>query len=756
MPHKIHNLILAGLGVCLAMVPAMAHAPVLAVAGVAAVIAAAAVMVGARVLRRSMAFVDWTDAVRERAVGWMWVAAWSDVAMATALQVAGIRYWPVWLAGVCLLVAVQVGVAMGLEYLWRLPARSGPDEGEQTGPVPGGALVPDHTRTVVRSDRSWPELSRDEQHMTAALRTVQHEWLRVVGGGPLRDGDGRVFGARFVVRVPAAELAARGADKVTPSAQLAENLAIALSEQLGRPLESRWVSIRKDRAAGQWTITVASEDITARLYPYVEPAGPASVRQPACIGYGIDAGPVRLALEQHIRIIGQTRGGKTSLLHVLLAVTTLCAGNADIEDDAVLWLGGSVKMYDQLGGWLEVYQGSGLKMPFHWVAVGPDDVCQMLVALMVAARYRQSVPMGQRRWPAIICSLDEVSATLGDKGITVVYNGRKYTASKMAAMVAKAVGSARCWLHYGTQRGTNDEIGEEGGTIAAQTSAAFAFRNGDWADVSRVIGDWKIDPPVHQGETWVKGAYDADGPILSKNVYIQEVDPSKPVLHDGLTLADVSWSRRGRVAELDAGTDAAIAAAVPAYATRARVVDDAFMAYLSGVEPVRSAGPTGPDAGPMPGPVDQGADRWDGDLGDPAPNDVAAEVAHAAGQDLAAMTDADRRGFCLAVGIAMRERGVSTAAELVASLKGATTAPIVADAAPDTSRAEKVLQIVTAHPDVTSREIITKLREAGDPCPSEVAVHNLLKRLCGPGGSLRKDERRRFRVVEPATAGHVT
>lgn len=750
MSRKVDNLILAGLGVCLAMLPAMAHAPWPAVAGIAAVVAVVVVVIGGTVLHRSPVFADWPVGRKAAAVRWMWAAAATDVAMVVVLQVVGVRWWPVWLLGVCVLVAVQSGVAVGLEFWWRLPARSRPDREEQSGP--GSELVPDHERSLVRADREWGDLTDDEKHMTAALATANHDWLRVVGGRSLRDDDGHVFGARLTLRVPASEVAKRGAEKCAPSAQLGELLAIALSEQLGALLESRWVAVRKDRAAGQYTVTVTSEDTMARLYPYVETPGPVSVREPAHVGYGIDAAPVRIALEQHVRYIGQTRGGKTSLFHTLLALLTRCVGNPDIADDAVVWVGAGVKAYDMLAGWLEIYQDTGLRMPFGWVTSGVDDVAQMLVALMVAARYRQSVPMAQRRWPAIICLLDEVSFTLGDKGVTVVYQGRKYTASKMGSMVAKAVGSARCWLHYGTQRGVNDEIGEEGGTIAAQTSAAFAFRNGDWQDVARTMGDWKIDPPVHQGETWIRGAHGEDNLVLSKARYIQEIDPSKPRLHDGPTLADVSWSRRHCVGELDPGTEAAIAAAVPAYANRSRVVDAEFMAYLAEPGLARTGGP---DAGPPPATPEDEPDWLDGDQGDPAPDEVAAEVAAAAGRDWAGMSEADRRGLAWAVGIAMRERGVTTAEEFLASMRGQPALAPATPVAPESStRAERIVRIVTDRPGVTSREIIAALRADGDECQNTVAVYNLLKRLAAPDGPLRKDEKGRFEPVQMAAAGH--
>lgn len=748
MPHKTHNLIMAGIGVCLGMLPAMGHAPVVAVAAVSALVAAVVVMIGGRVLRRSKAFASWTYRSKATAVRWMWLAAGSDVAMVTVLQAAGIRYWPLWLAGVCLLVAVQVGVALLVEFLWRLPD---PASDRSAEVAPGSALVPDHTRAVVRTDRRYEELTAGEKHMTVALTTVRHDWLKVVDGGTLLDSDESPFGAWFDLCIDAGELEKRGPDKCTPSATLAESLAIALSRQLGIRLQSRWVTVRKRLDAGMYRVTVTEEDINARIYPYVEPVGPASVRQPALVGYGIDAEPVYLDLRQHIRYIGSTRGGKTSLLHCVLAHLTRCTGNLDWADNCVVWIGGAVKVYDMLGGWLEVYLNTGLPMPFHWVATGPDDVGQMLVALMVAARYRQSVPMRDRHWPTIVAIFDEVSFTLGDKGITVTYQGRRYTLSQMASMDVKAVGSADEWIQYATQRGTVDEIGDEGGTIAAQTSGAAAFRNGDWQDVNRVIGDWKIDPPIHQGEYWLRGAVDADGPVLVKGRYIQEVDPQRPRLHGGLTLGDVSWSRRDRIAELDTGTDAALRSAVPAYADRSRLVNDEFMAYLTGVEvePDRSTGP----APSPPGPNPESADWLDGDLGDPAPDDVAVEVARAAGVDLAAMSDADRRGFALAVGISMRDKGVTTAAEFLGTFDRspvADEAPASASAEAST-RAKRIVQIVATRPGVTSREVIAELRASGDECRSEVSVHNALKRLAD--GPLRKDDARKFWIREHAAVG---
>lgn len=521
--------------------------------------------------------------------------------------------------------------------------------------------------------QSW-DADEDTDHtaqiMRAALDRAGYGHLKVVGHQPLGD-DSDSHGIQFALQMPAG--------KEPPPAGATEKIAVALAEILKTRLESSWVQLRKTTAAGGYTITVLLRDVMADVIPYVDTAEPTSITQPALVGYGVNREPAHLPLAQHGQVVGKSRYGKSGLINVQFAHGTRCV-------DAVVWTCGVEKLYDLIGGWVEPYTNTDYPIPFDWVANGPHDTLDMLIAAMNVARWRQRQPMASRvGFKHIWIVLDEASFALRNQSVKGIYQGQFVTMSRMAAMISQGAGSGNVWLLRASQRSTHDHGGDHGADITANVGYSAAFNSHDWAEIGRLIGDFNLPMPSHKGEYWLDTGQ-GDLPVLLKAPYMQEVDPSKPRLHDGSTVSEVAWSRRRLHQVLDSGS---AEAAGDAYRLRCTRMDDRMRAYLTG---------------------------------EPEPSTATEPV------------DPHRAGYAATMA-ALTTTPPADSAEPVATMVGRRT------------RADRILDIITAAPDpVTPQQILVELHGAGDTTASDQVVTNALTKLVSDD-RVRRLERGRY---EPA------
>lgn len=380
---------------------------------------------------------------------------------------------------------------------------------------------------------------------------------------------GEAIGTRFKIRIPADK------DFELGPAQ-AERLANALSRRLRKPLMTDWVEITKDpnREAGVRWITVVDRDMMAKVRPFVDSREWTSIRKPMMAGYQIDGRKYYLPLNQHGRLIGGTRNGKSSLIHSIIAHVTRC-------DDAVVWTCGVQKLIDLVDDWIRPYEGSGLKFPIDWIASGPRDVAEMLAAAMRIGRARQRIPPSKRpKFPAIVIILDEARFALTHPMARANLNGRSMSAAEIAQDIVTGVGSAGVYLVIASQRDTNDQAGDFGGTTMAQMGYNAMFRINDKDATYRMHGDSQLQMPRHKGQ-YLLDPGNGDFPTQVKAPYMQESDSNKDRLHNGATISDVAWARRNFGMELD---DFSTQQAGEAYARRFTRMTPEFEAYLTGAE----------------------------------------------------------------------------------------------------------------------------------------------------------------------------
>lgn len=638
-------------------------------------------------------FTAWSLDARSIAFRLIAVAVLLDGVMAAALVITGLNTLLTWLLGLAALTTVQVlAGALANTYLGRLHPRLAQERqrrAEAAQTARGHDLVP-QTLTRNETNPDEPPVSHDILVMRAALQKIKLGWLVIKEAEPLQDSDGVFFGIRFRVQITAEAMS--NPKRRSISTDSAEPIAVALSELLNQELETRWVGVQGLKRAGGYTITVTTQDVMARLYPFIDEDDWADISEPALIGYGLDAREVRLNLQKHGQYIGKTRSGKTSLINGVLAYLTRC-------HNAVVWICGTMKLYDMLAGWLEIYLDTGEEMPFDFVAFGPQDTAECLAGLLRVGRYRQSLPLSKRvNLPDIVCILDEASFALRNTTVTVTVDGRELTISATCGDIAQGVGSAGCWLKYSTQRDTNDQLGPAGGDVQAQVGYTAAFATQDGLSLGRQLGDFKLPSPGHKGEFYLRDDDGAPYPVLVKGRYMQEVDPKRPHLHDGLTVSEVSWSRRKFKTHLDEGSQRA---AGDFYANRYTTVTQEFLDYLRGIKPSTGA------------PSKE--------------NDIEAEaivLAQKMGLDYDTMPAEQKEAFRIA------------AQEMHNDVPVQDVKP-----APK-NRTELIVQILRDKDGpMSSADLIMAMHECGHEVKNEVAVYNLLGQLVTKNVLIKDDDR---------------
>lgn len=572
--------------------------------GLSTALLAATAAYGAKMLVRiSPMFRRLSDAAKARIVGWL-LAAVTVYAGWSTLAVAVPDMWPVW---ALLLPALGAGtwiLARVHEYLLRYAPPA-------PRPAPAAALAATAQahQLVTAEDLAGP---RDgEPHLAwllrLAIRRAGLDWLRI--SNPRLVGPaGQPFGVRVEAWAPI-ELRriVNGKVRIEEAPRLgdpdARRIALALRDISRRDIAPDWVQVVEDRdRVGVYTIQANTEDVMRRVRPYREtpdellttaPGGGVrpvwrKATDPTYPLWGMDGMPIGVTITQHAWILGGTTNGKSAYLHREWADVTRC-------EDAVIWACGTHKLYDLVGPWLEPYLDQGIRPPLDWVRGDAEGVLQMLIAAMEIGRWRQNQPINARRnFVKIFLYIDEASFALNTK-VKVWYDGEQKTAGDMYAECSKAVASADIFLIAATQRGVHHQFGDSGGDASSNIGREIVLRSGDDQEVGRVTGNYKLPALRHPGECYAR--LSGMDPVRAKIEYVQSADPSKPVLHDGPRVDEVSWNRRYHQRTLDAGS---ARAAGPVYASRHQLVTEDYLAELRGVRAPAGAGPAAPRTGGDP------------------------------------------------------------------------------------------------------------------------------------------------------------
>lgn len=531
-----------------------------------------------------------------------------------------------------------------------------------------------------------PLLTKRELVMAAALDRAGYGFVRVLPEATrLRDN----AGWRFHVRLQSTKTVKkeqRGSATHKLTSEAAEPIAIALREITGKTMNSDWVRVRKEPGAGIYSITTLNFDVMAEVIPYKDDPQPTSITTPALVGIEIDGTPRHERLDSHQRDIGSTRSGKSSLLHLKLAHLTRC-------EDAIVWIGGTEKVYDLVAGWVEPYENTGLTPPIDWIANGLTDTLHMMTAAMRVARWRQAQPYNKRKWRTLILILDEFSFPADNKSFRIEYDGEECTVSKIGSHLVKGAASGQVNVHFATQKSTGENYGDHGADIIGNVDTNHAFASRDFAEIGRITGDYALPVPTHRGEYYTFGQ--TSEVIHLKAPYIQTTDPSKPRLHDGPTIADIAWARRHINSPALTDSEGASAAGEP-YANRHTTVTDSYIRYLTSMNPT----PTSTNSASI--------------NANSAENEAYAEEMERLTQELAA------------AGIDIRPEADEPKTE---------SAPALVMATPRESRDDRICRIISNNDNedgMNAQDIADALASEGDSCSTAV-VSSTLSRLSRTG-----------------------
>lgn len=546
------------------VLPACFDLPLPVTIASAAGAAVCAVYGASKAIHGSEMFLELKLDAKDQMVRWVAVAAGGHVAWVTGFQLHPNLWWA-WIAGLAGLGVAQYWGARWHEYEQRRRAVVAPVVAQQV------AAQEEHENSskIQRQIKATLRLS-DLDH----LELIRWEWI---------DDRGVVF---WVRKPPAAEMPKKKAAKELATPDTEDIVANSMSRVVGEDLESRWVSIRRENTASVYKIAVMNQDVMAQVIPYhedlTEPLRLTSITEPAIQGFTLDGEPRSLLLSGHGQNIGQSGSGKSAMTQANLAHITRCS-------DAVSWICGTEKLYDLVSHWVEPFEGTRYSIPIDWIAYGPADTAEMLAAAMRIVRQRQRTRKGQRKdWKRIVITLDEASFALHPKlagKARAKFEGSSYTATDLVAMILKAGRSAGVFMHLATQRGTQDNFGDQGGDITTAFTWSNTFQTNDPGEVGRNTGDYQIPRPDHVGEAVHKPP--EGQPERIKVPYAQEDDRSKAALHNGLTLTQIAWSRRGLDRELDMADQQA---AGSAYLRRHQYADADLFEYLTGERPEAVSG----------------------------------------------------------------------------------------------------------------------------------------------------------------------
>lgn len=509
-------------------------------------------------LGRGASYVEFSSAARQamaRAITFAVLVhcAWLVWAL------ADLQSWPAHalrLAGLALLEWV-VAVAWDYRLTHLLP------------PAKPAAEVEVYKATLVSNEQ--PHLRTADDTMQRILERGGWPYVLVTEVNLLPDGHkGATFECLALSPRAAFELTGKEVSKVEPLALgQEERLAGAAQEEMGVRLKKRWVRIQETEYPGQVRATIALEDIFAKplKYPLNNQMLPRGSH--ITIGTQVHGEPVTLNPYQHIVICGPTQSGKTSLVNVVIGELLRLPGRVQ--------LGGSEKVYDIAGQWLDPHLGTDNDLPLDWVVQGQGDTLKMLASAMLEARWRQNLDHDDRVGiDPLWVILEEAPATLNDRSLTVTVDGREYFASELAAHNTRTTTSSEVYFVFLAQEYDNAMFGDAAASIKANSNAVIIMRSRSGDERSRAYGRGGASLPNlhHSGEYYIQDGAD---PYAGKAPYIQEADPRKPRLHDGPTLAEVSMARSALVAARSQGRTAPPSAD---YAERPRRMTAEYRQYL--------------------------------------------------------------------------------------------------------------------------------------------------------------------------------
>jgi len=259
------------------------------------------------------------------------------------------------------------------------------------------------------------------------------------------------------------------------------NIAAVASQILadtGAVIGPRGVRAEETPAAHRWLLHVTTQDVLAQVSKYTPRYDIASIADPIDLGQYETGEALELLLHGvHGKFVGATRSGKSVLLNNVIARLLEC-------DDAVVWVGGTVKLMPLVYPWLEPWITRQTTRPaIDWVAgERQQEVLEMLAdALRVISDRCQLLGSESKlnpshRLPALVIILDEASEALKSPDRIKCHDGVMRCASEIANLIGQTGAAVNVTELLASQYGIFQAFGTEGNEMHRHLTLRVALK----------------------------------------------------------------------------------------------------------------------------------------------------------------------------------------------------------------------------------------------------------------------------------------
>lgn len=247
-------------------------------------------------------------------------------------------------------------------------------------------------------------------------------------------------------------------------------------------------------AVDRWLLHVSTRHVLSEHVEYRPEPEPRSWNMPVWLGLFEDGAQMRVALcGQHVKIVGATGGGKSTVIHNIVA-RALESRSADGRPDALVWLAATAKLvplsYPWLLPWLE---GRTQRPALDWViGEDPSQVRRFLLALwdLVNDRVRRLGRLSEHaaspELPGIVAIIEEATALLTDDTPIQMdedaTTSRMWTASQLLCETAALARAAGVSIIVAAQSGMYDALGRYGSDLMRHLTVRICTRTTNESD----------------------------------------------------------------------------------------------------------------------------------------------------------------------------------------------------------------------------------------------------------------------------------
>lgn len=258
---------------------------------------------------------------------------------------------------------------------------------------------------------------------------------------------------------------------------------------VGEPLPTSAIRIEPAAADDEVLLHVTTNRPLQAAVNYTPDRRPADVRQPIMVGEYEHGDSVLLKiLSAHWLIVATTGGGKSVLVHNLIARLTACA-------NALVWIGGSSKVPTLAFGWILPWlRGEAPRPAIDRVACNARALREMLRdAYQLCDERNDRLVLNPNldpsaSEPALVVIVEEATTSLEDKELILCHDGKLRSVSDLVTVLARAGRSAGIRLVLISQTAlTNTAWGRNGVEVIRLFAGRICLKTAQASDGNKMI-----------------------------------------------------------------------------------------------------------------------------------------------------------------------------------------------------------------------------------------------------------------------------